>query len=83
MRLLLIISLTFTILVDAAEPTPMEVKIQAAIDHDRRTDADLSTRQKPATDRNAYFPWTEGRYASLRINAWRQRLVHKDLRARA
>ena len=59
MRLLLIISLTFTILADAAEPTPMEVKIQAAIDHDRRTDA----------NGDAYFPWTKGRYASLRINS--------------
>jgi predicted methyltransferase len=40
MRLLLVIALTFSILAGAAEPTPMEVKIQAAIDHDRRTDAD-------------------------------------------
>ena len=46
MRLLLIISLTFTILADATEPAPMEVKIQAAIDHDRRTGADR------ARDRN-------------------------------
>ena len=70
MRLLLIISLTFTILADAAEP---EVKIQAAIDHNRRTGA----------DGNAYFPWTEGRYASLRINSWGQWLVNKDLGVRA
>ncbi|HIE85448.1 MAG TPA: methyltransferase [Pseudomonadales bacterium] len=40
MRLLLVFALTFSILAGAAEPTPMEVKIQAAIDHDRRTDAD-------------------------------------------
>ena len=46
MRLLLIISLTFTILADATEPTPMEVTIQVAIDHDRRTGADR------ARDRN-------------------------------
>ena len=40
MRLLLLFALTFSILAGAAEPTPMEVKIRAAIDHDRRTDAD-------------------------------------------
>jgi len=40
MRLLLLFALTFSILADASEPTPMEVKIRAAIDHDRRTDAD-------------------------------------------
>ncbi len=40
MRLLLVFALTFPFLVCAAEPTPIEIKIQAAIDHDRRTDAD-------------------------------------------
>ena len=40
MRLLLVLALTFSIFARAAEPTPMEVKIQTAIDHDRRTDAD-------------------------------------------
>ena len=40
MRLLLVFALTLPIFAGAAEPTPMEVKIQAAIDHDRRTDAD-------------------------------------------
>ena len=40
MKLLLAFALTFSILADAAEPTPTEVKIQAAIDHERRTEAD-------------------------------------------
>ncbi|MBT7879328.1 MAG: methyltransferase, partial [Gammaproteobacteria bacterium] len=40
MRLLLVFALTLPIFAGAAEPTPMELKIQAAIDHDRRTDAD-------------------------------------------
>ena len=40
MRLLLLFPMVFSILAGAAEPTLMKVKIQAAIDHDRRTDAD-------------------------------------------
>ena len=40
MRLLLVFALTLPIFAGAAEPTPMELKIQASIDHDRRTDAD-------------------------------------------
>ena len=40
MRLLLVFALTFSTLASAAEPTPMEVNIQTAIDHDRRTSAD-------------------------------------------
>jgi predicted methyltransferase len=40
MRLLLVFALTFSILARAAEPTPLEVNIQTAIDHDRRTNAD-------------------------------------------
>ncbi len=40
MRLLLVIALLFPLLAGAAEPTPMETKISAAIDHERRTDAD-------------------------------------------
>ena len=49
MRLLLVFALTFPFLVCAAEPTPIEIKIQAAIDHDRRTDADRArdTNRQP------------------------------------
>jgi predicted methyltransferase len=40
MRLLLVLALTFPLWAGAAEPTPTEVKIRAAIDDERRTDAD-------------------------------------------
>ena len=49
MRLILVLALTFPLLAGAAEPTPMAAKIQAAIDHDRRTDADRArdTNRQP------------------------------------
>ncbi len=40
MRLLLVLALTLPLLAGAADPTPMEIKIQAAIDNERRTEAD-------------------------------------------
>jgi len=40
MRLLLVLALMFPLLAGAADPTPTGVKIRAAIDHERRTDAD-------------------------------------------
>ncbi|MDA0273304.1 MAG: hypothetical protein O3C68_08635 [Proteobacteria bacterium] len=40
MRLLLVLALMFPLLAGAADPTPTEVKIRAAIDNERRTDAD-------------------------------------------
>ena len=40
MRLLLLIALTFPLIAIAAEPTPMETRIRAAMDHERRTEVD-------------------------------------------